>query len=420
MQKMSARFLTAIGSASFMSFGACNSGDGPLGSPDGGEIGTGALAQCSGTGTALQSQFCPTLNETCATTFEALDATVSGCCTCLPGCDASTWQCLGGSSEHHCTASPAAEGDLCSDPSQSGTCVYCANTPILTGCRQLADGASAWKRIPVGNGCVEPVDGRPLIVGGAPRLAPLARRRDWCLDRASTERESAAALPAAARAALREAWLRAARYEHASIASFARFTLELLALGAPPDLVARAQRAALDEIDHARRSFAMASRFADEPLGPGPLDVRGAMPAPSLAEAVEAAVREGCIGETIAACVARAALNGATDSEARETLERIAQDEEIHAELAWRFVAWAIRQGGEAVRSAASRAFASRAPESTPEPSVDEASFRRFGRLTAPETARVVNAAWQEVIQPCARALLGACTEDRFVESTNA
>jgi hypothetical protein len=37
-----------------------------------------------------------------------------------------------------------------------------------------------------------------------------------------------------------------ALFQHASVASFARFSLELLALGAPPDLVAAAHAAALD------------------------------------------------------------------------------------------------------------------------------------------------------------------------------
>ena len=40
----------------------------------------------------------------------------------------------------------------------------------------------------------------------------------------------------------------------ASIAAFARFTMMLLAVGAPPELVVAAQRASIDEVAHARSS----------------------------------------------------------------------------------------------------------------------------------------------------------------------
>jgi hypothetical protein len=48
--------------------------------------------------------------------------------------------------------------------------------------------------------------------------------------------------------------------------------LELLALGAPAELVEKAHVAALDEIEHARICFALASAYGGERYGPGPLD----------------------------------------------------------------------------------------------------------------------------------------------------
>jgi hypothetical protein len=86
------------------------------------------------------------------------------------------------------------------------------------------------------------------------------------------------------RAALACEWLDDARLEHASVASFARFVLELLALGAPAELVHFAQRALGDEIDHARRCFSLASRYAQEPLGPAALQVDGALAELGLAK----------------------------------------------------------------------------------------------------------------------------------------
>lgn len=49
-----------------------------------------------------------------------------------------------------------------------------------------------------------------------------------------------------------EWWSLAAQQEHASIASFSKFSLELMAVGAPAALLVRAHEAALDEINHAR------------------------------------------------------------------------------------------------------------------------------------------------------------------------
>src|SRR6185503_716009 len=105
-----------------------------------------------------------------------------------------------------------------------------------------------------------------------------------------------------------------AQLEHASIASFARFVLVLLAVGAPADLVAGAQQALADEVEHARACFSLASRFAETPLGPAPLRIDGALEAPTLARAAADAVVEGCIGETLAAAQAAAQLEVAVDS----------------------------------------------------------------------------------------------------------
>ncbi|MFZ5897429.1 MAG: hypothetical protein ACOY0T_40625 [Myxococcota bacterium] len=83
-------------------------------------------------------------------------------------------------------------------------------------------------------------------------------------------RRHVATSPSELRNALSDEWARAACFEHASIASFNRFSLELLALGAPGDLVERANRAALDEVRHARLCFALASVYAGDDFGPGP------------------------------------------------------------------------------------------------------------------------------------------------------
>jgi hypothetical protein len=176
--------------------------------------------------------------------------------------------------------------------------------------------------------------GRPLFVDGDSRSAAPEERDDWI---ATIAHAAAIAGSRDAREAAR--WTEIARMEHASIASFARFTLELLALGAPLDLVRDAQRAALDEVEHARLAFELASTHAGAPIGPGPLDVRGVVARDDVREIVCSLVHEGCAGETIGA--AEAARDAAEASGVvAHTFERIARDEERHATLAWVTLRW--------------------------------------------------------------------------------
>jgi hypothetical protein len=65
--------------------------------------------------------------------------------------------------------------------------------------------------------------------------------------------------------------------EHASVAAFARFVLELLSAGAPLELVEGAGDAMRDELRHTQICFGLASAYAGAPIGPGPLDTTGAL-----------------------------------------------------------------------------------------------------------------------------------------------
>ena len=47
-------------------------------------------------------------------------------------------------------------------------------------------------------------------------------------------------------------WKKAAQEEHASIASFSRLTMQLMALGAPPELLHASIQAQADELSHAK------------------------------------------------------------------------------------------------------------------------------------------------------------------------
>lgn len=185
--------------------------------------------------------------------------------------------------------------------------------------------------------------GRPFLVDQAPRTASVARRADYSAPIAAR----IDGIAAERRAALAAEWTRVGLMEHASVAAFARFALQLLALGAPPELVEACQQAMQDELRHTRLAFGLASAYADAPLGPGPLSLNGALDGSSddlLVEVAMGTLVEGCIGETVAALDAREGATGATDPHVRQVLSEIAADEERHAELAWRFLDWVLGQ----------------------------------------------------------------------------
>ncbi|WP_437338311.1 ferritin-like domain-containing protein [Sorangium sp. So ce394] len=252
--------------------------------------------------------------------------------------------------------------------------------------------------------------GRPFLVGERARTAR-EQRRDaggW----GGAPRPDLAGLGEEARAALAEAWLRDALLEHASVASFSRFALEMMAVGAPAEMLAAAHEAARDEVRHAALCFGLASAYAGAAIEPAPFAFGGVVEVTSdLAELAARAVREGCIGETLAAVQASEQLAHATDAAVRSVLAAIADDEARHAELAWRFVAWALQTGGEAVRRAVAAAFEAGLAAPSPSVAATDASADALAAHGRPGDA-VVAASWRraiaEVVTPAMRALLSA------------
>lgn len=255
-------------------------------------------------------------------------------------------------------------------------------------------------------GCLSLTVRRPFLIGSSLRLADAASRTDWVAVAPPCDLSCATT-----RAWLAEAWLRDGLEEHASVAAFARFTMMLLAVGAPPELVVASQRASLDEVRHAKDCFALAARYGGGSRGPAPLSIDGAIErTPSLVDLVELTAEEGCVGETLGAALAAEQADRATDPHAREVLASLARDEARHAELAWRVVAWAIARGGEPVREAAARAIhraitATRANPVREYPGVDMSSWRAHGRLACGEARAASEAAIVEVVLPSLSAL---------------
>jgi hypothetical protein len=204
--------------------------------------------------------------------------------------------------------------------------------------------------------------GRPFLIDGEERLATASDRSDWL---ETCPEPDLTGLGPDARESLADAWTRVALMEHASIAAFARFTLELLAFGAPAALVQSSSQAMRDEIEHARQAFALASVYAGTPRGPGTLDVGGSLSCVELQASVLNAFVEGCVGETVAALEAREAGELATDPAVRSVLSRVADEEARHALLAFEFVKWALPRGGASLRDDLLRALSAEIEKST-------------------------------------------------------
>jgi hypothetical protein len=218
-------------------------------------------------------------------------------------------------------------------------------------------------------------------------------------------------LPVDLRRRAAEEWAQAAQAEHASIASFARFTLQLLAIAAPPSLIASSHRAGMDELEHARSSFRLASIYAGRPLGPGALPLGDSALGPTdFASIVRSTVEEGCVGETLSAIEAEAASKAARPQAVREVLARIADEEAAHARLAYETVAWALATEPAAAVDAVRSGFATAIAAARAEPPLESArdgALRDHGRLPAAERRALRLKAIAEVIEPAAAELLG-------------
>jgi hypothetical protein len=230
---------------------------------------------------------------------------------------------------------------------------------------------------------VLPVIGRGRQVRrlGRPALPPLAPGDAWAAG------DLAVDVDPAARAALAARWRDNARTEHASVVAFARLTLDLLAVGAPPDLVAAAQRDALDEVRHAELCFALARAVDGRSQGPGAFPeaaattsvprVRAfALGALAVDSLIDGAINEG-VSARIAAALARRCDGGAF----REALRGIAADEGRHAAHGWDVVAWCAAEGGAPVVRALEGALEGMPREARPRAATpaDEGAWERWG-----------------------------------------
>lgn len=212
---------------------------------------------------------------------------------------------------------------------------------------------------------VEFTRGRQVRRRGRVLLPPLGARSDWMPPgelsdrpalRSSTARQHERDVDVPAGVA--RAWRENGRTEHASVAAFARLSLDLVALGAPPELIAAAHEDALDEIRHAELCFGLACAIDGASDGPVafpdvararrlPRSRRLALAVLAVDSLVDGAVNEGASARIVARLAQRCQHDAI-----RAVLRPIAADEARHAAHGWDVTAWCLREGGWPVASA--------------------------------------------------------------------
>ncbi len=417
--------LQALGVASALTLTACSqsdsgAGDGGGGAGGGGGGGGGGTTTTSQTTSGGTSSTSSTNTMTGTTSSSTTDTTTTSTSS---------------------TTTPTGMNDVerCFFIAADQMCPATADAAMLFGtCTEQLEAITEWLSGPTavnGTCCYQvnvtaPNDpscglvGRPFVVEGQVRVAPISKGRDGWTKRQVSRRTSAgntakratadmSGLDPSARQRLGQMWARDAAFEHASVASFGKLALELMAFGAPSDLVRAAHQAALDEVGHAEMGFALASAYLDEPVSPASLpEARSIQGAASLAELAVAALEEGCFGETMAAVAASAQRDAASDPAVVEALSIITEEESRHAELGFRIVAWALSEGGPAVKNALQKAFVAQLEAfARPQQAGCSAekianSERAHGRLSNSDLANERHRAVEEVVIPALSSLL--------------
>jgi hypothetical protein len=190
--------------------------------------------------------------------------------------------------------------------------------------------------------------GRQLRRFGRVLLPVLRPSPDWATPEMALADDGAPA-------GLADQWRQNGKTEHASVAAFARLTLDLMALGAPPALIASANRDALDEIRHTELCFAIARGLDGKSVSPGPFPQAQrvatlprsrtlALSKLAVDSLVDGALHEGVSARIIAKLAQRCEVPAI-----RTALKEIAADEGRHAAHGWTVVAWCLEEGGRPV-----------------------------------------------------------------------
>jgi hypothetical protein len=260
-------------------------------------------------------------------------------------------------------------------------------------------------------GELEPVS--PWWLSGTPLEVEhhrLMRRRQQPIPWGET---TAAALPKPERARLAETWKRRAAAEYLAVSTFSVLAIDMVAAGAPADVLSHCVRSQLDEIRHAELAIRMVEIYGGKRIQPpsGMSNLPDKPGTDKLHQAAANTLLVSCVSETYATTVLTATRDLTTDPVALAVLTSIYSDEVMHARLGWSYVRYAIDQGGQGVIDAAAamvpralRGVANVIERERPIGEVTEA-VRAHGLMTPAEERVIYSRCVREVLVPGFEAL---------------
>jgi len=192
--------------------------------------------------------------------------------------------------------------------------------------------------------------GRPLRIRKKIAHAELAAGDQWARGPAP----DCAQLDPTTRRALAELWYFDAKKEHASVPAFARLIWILTSLGASANLLEKLHYCGLQEIEHARRTLALANAYSETELSfealPEMMNEKIGFDSNPWAKLAEENFWDGCLIEEFNADVADAAGRNASDPAASKMVRIIAKEERYHASVAWEILDLCLERDPEGVK----------------------------------------------------------------------
>ena len=227
------------------------------------------------------------------------------------------------------------------------------------------------------------------------------------------EQSTVAQLTAAERSRLAETWTRRSAAEYLAVSTFAVLAIDLVAAGAPADVLSLCMRAGIDEVRHAELCLRMIEIYGGKRVQPPP--GMSSLPddpeRPKLFQALANTMLVSCVSETYATTVLTATRDLTTDPVAHAVLTSIYSDEVMHARLGWSYLRYAIDRGGQGVIDAAAkmvpialRGVANVVERERPVGEVTDA-VRAHGLMTPAEERVIYSSCVREVLVPGFEAL---------------
>lgn len=142
---------------------------------------------------------------------------------------------------------------------------------------------------------------------------------------------------------VRKQWLRRIEAEHRSAASTQHFTLWLIQLGAPPELLELGLRVVADELAHAQLCGSVYNEAGglDAPSrSRETLGLTRTEGEPLERDVFRVGVEQFCLGETAAVRIFGRMRAKATVACVRRALDRILRDEVVHRDFGWTLLEW--------------------------------------------------------------------------------